>query len=173
MVKKLVLLSVLFYGIAIIHSSCERDDICAEDTLTTPNLIIRFVDMNTGTEPKSPNELLLLPIGFEDSIVFSTNVDSIVIPLRTDADITNYEFIIDADTTDDATIPNRDTLSFQYTVEQEYLSSACGFRATFNGLTFTPPSSDSFEDDNTWIREITIENTDIINEQDTHVFILF
>ena len=152
----------------VLFSSCERDDLCAEDTLTTPKLIIKFFDIVTGSEVKAPNELLIRPIAFPDSIFFPTNVDSIAIPLQTDSPITEYEFTIDSDTTNDDTVPNKDTISFQYTVEQEYISSACGFRATFNGLDFTGPQQDVTEN---WIKQIDIQNRNITDEQDIHVFI--
>lgn len=168
MSKKLLLLTSMLLFIIVSLSGCERDDLCAEDTLTTPKLIIRFFDIVTGSELKQPNELLIRPIGVMDSIFFPTNVDSIAIPLQTDSSITTFEFSINADTTNDETIQNRDTISFQYTVEQEYISSACGFRATFNGLDFTGPQQEVSEN---WIKQIDIQNRNITDEQETHVFI--
>lgn len=163
---------ILFVGsVFAMHSfySCERDDICAVDTETTPLLIIKFIDNNTGVTEKEVNELKISAEGASSDIVFTEAVDSILIPLKTDASETEFIFTINSNTEDDdMLIPNEDTLSFQYTVVEEYLSSACGFKASYRGLTTTPPNE---PDDGNWIKGITIEVENIINEKNTHVLI--
>ena len=170
---KTIIIFLCVLCVVYFSSSCERDDICSEDTPTTPLLIIKFIDNVTGINSKAPNELLIKPIDttITDSIYFISNVDSIAIPLRTDASITDYEFIINADTTDEGNeIINRDTISFQYTLQEEYLNSACGFRATFTGLTTTPPDE---PDDANWIKVVTIQRDreNIIDETAAHILI--
>lgn len=171
--KNAVTFGLFFCALCLVYlsSSCERDDICSEDTQTTPLLIIRFIDNVTGVNKKAPNELLIRPIDtvIRESIFFASNLDSIAIPLRTDSPITDYEFIINADTTDQGNeVINRDSISFQYTVEEEYLSSACGFRAGYIGLTTTPPNE---PEDGNWIKGVTIERENIIDETATHILI--
>ncbi len=151
-----------------LSSGCERDDICAEDTPTTPFLIIKFIDDVTVSDIKQPNELQVKAIGFESTIDFTTNQDSILIPLRTNALLTDFEFTIDSDTTDDTDTPNTDTVSFQYTPVEEYVSSACGFKVNYNGLTNTLTQE---EDDGNWIKRITIEENNVTNEAAAHVLI--
>ncbi len=160
---------LIFCIIAIyFSSSCERDDICAEDTPTTPFLIIKFIDDQTVSDIKQPNELQVKAIGFEGIINFTSNQDSILIPLITNASLTDFEFTIDSDTSDDSDIPNTDTISFQYTPEEEYLSSACGFRVNYNALT---SSLTQEENDGNWIKRITIEKENVTDETAAHVFI--
>ena len=153
---------------AYLSTGCERDDICAEDTPTTPFLIIKFIDDITVSDIKQPNELQVKAIGFEGIIDFTTNQDSILIPLRTNALLTDFEFTIDSDTTDDMVTPNTDTVSFQYTPVEEYVSSACGFKVNYNGLTNTLTQE---EDNGNWIKRITIEKNNVTDETTAHVLI--
>lgn len=148
-------------------SSCERDDICAEDTPTTPFLIIKFMDFDTPTDIKRPDELQVKAEGFESTIIYETNQDSILIPLRTSALLTNFEFTINSDTEDGGDDPNTDVVSFQYTPVEEYVSSACGFRVVYNGLGETLTQ----EGDQNWIKDIIIEEPDVIDETNAHILI--
>lgn len=166
--KPLILLICCIIAISIGFSSCERDDICAEDTQTTPMLIIKFIENGTVSDIKQPNELQVQAIGFDSIISFTSNQDSIFIPLRTDASLTEFVFTIDSDTTDDTTAPNSDTLSFQYTVVEDFVSSACGFRANYFGIT----ENLTFEDDDeNWIENIVRLDQNVTDETDAHVLI--
>ena len=164
-----ILISLVCCCIAIfLSSSCERDDICAENTQTTPMLIIKFIEDGTVSDIRQPNELQVQAIGFDSIINFTTNQDSIMIPLRTNASLTDFVFTINSDVTEgDTAVPNADTLSFQYTVVEDFLSSACGFIANYNGLT----SSSASDDDDEWIDNIIIEEENVINETVAHVLI--
>lgn len=169
--KKLTLL--VCYMLAICANiSCERDDICAEDTATTPFLIIKFIDDNTVSDIKQPNELQVKAIGFDSIISFETNQDSIMIPLRTNEMLTSFEFTIDSDTMDgtDTVLPNTDILNFEYTPVDEYVSSACGFRVIYNDLELTDIDSQPTDDDE-WIQRITIVEENVINETAAHILI--
>ncbi|WP_298538526.1 DUF6452 family protein [uncultured Aquimarina sp.] len=152
-----------------LSSSCERDDICAEDTPTTPFLIIKFIDDVTVSDIKQPVDL---EVRSTDPLITSTvpdvvSRDSIMIPLRVDSQITEFEFIINA-TNDDTTLANGDIVSFEYTPVEEYVSSACGFKVNFQGLTSTLTQE---EDEGNWIKRITIEEDNVTNETAAHVFI--
>ncbi|MFD2561151.1 DUF6452 family protein [Aquimarina rubra] len=150
-----------------LSSSCQRDDICAEDTPTTPFLIIKFIDDQTVSDIKQPNELQVKAIGVDEILDFTaTNQDSILIPLRTNATLTEFEFTIDAD--DGGEDPNTDSLSFQYTPVEEYVSSACGFRVSYNGLTRTLTQE---ENGGNWIKRITIVEDNVTDETAAHVLI--
>ncbi|MBW1296800.1 DUF6452 family protein [Aquimarina litoralis] len=165
---KVFTLLICCLSIICFTSSCERDDICAEDTPTTPFLIIKFIDDVTSTDIKQPDELQVKAVDFDSVITYTTNQDSILIPLRTNALLTDFEFTINSDTEDGGDDPNTDVVSFQYTPVEEYVSSACGFRVLYNGLerTLTPE-----EDNGNWIKRILIEQPDVINETVAHVLI--
>lgn len=147
---------------------CERDDICAEGTPTTPFLIIKFIDFDTGTDIKAPSELQVKAVGVDEIFTLGTITDSILIPLRTDTSITDYEFTINSDTTNDETLANKDTVSFQYTAQEEFVSSACGFKVNYSGLTISPVEVGT---DGAWIQNITVQRQNITDETTAHVFI--
>ncbi len=165
--KYLLLISTVLF-IILTSSSCERDDICAEGTATTPLLIIKFLDFDTGTEAKAPVELQVKAVDVEAIFALDGVTDSIAIPLKTNESITDYEFTINSIFENDSIPLNTDTVSFQYTLEQEYVSSACGFRVNYKGLTVSPPEAG---DDGSWIRSITIQREDVTDETTTHIFI--
>lgn len=164
---KTVNIFICLLGIIYLSSSCERDDICAEDTPTTPFLIIKFMDNDTPTDIKRPNELRVKAEGFNRIEIYETNQDSILIPLLTNALLTNFEFTINSDTEDGGDDPNTDVVSFEYAPVEEYVSSACGFRVVYTGLGGTLRQ----EDDLKWIKNIIIEQPDVIDETNAHILI--
>ncbi len=168
-----VLKYLLFTLSAIFISGCERDDICAEGTPTTPLLIIKFIDSENGTEIKAPIELQVkavpIDMDIENPLELGGVTDSISIPLRTNTSITDYELTINSNTTNEAETPaNTDIISIQYTTVEEYVSSACGFKINYEGLTISPPEAG---DDGSWIKEITIQREDVTDETTAHIFI--
>jgi hypothetical protein len=154
--------------IALIVLSCEKDDICAESTATTPNLIVRFYDAVTLAETKTVPDLLVYGVNDLDQVVFFDNVfhsttDSIVMPLRTDSNITRLVFHKDLDLSDFQT-GNLDVISTNYTKNDVYVSRACGYKSIYEDLNATIES-----DTNNWIVNIEIINTTVENETAAHV----
>ncbi len=170
--KYLLIIPLLVVLGSIIISSCERDDICAEGTATTPFLIIKFIDFETGIEVKAPSELQVQSTGVDSIYSLGGVTDSILIPLRTDIPITEYFLTIDSDTIGDTTnIPNTDLLSIQYTPVEEYVSSACGYKVNFRGLTTSILENIDDPEDTNWIQNITIQQDDVTDETNAHIFI--
>ncbi|SHI50174.1 DUF6452 family protein [Aquimarina spongiae] len=167
-INKFPLFLFLLAGISLSFWGCERDDICAEGTPTTPMLIIKFLDFDNTSEIKNPVELEVRAVGVENPFNFGTVTDSIMIPLRTNESITEYQLTINSDTTNDEVASNTDTISIQYTPEEEYVSSACGFRVTFQGLSNSPVEAG---DDGTWIQDINVERLNVTDETTAHIFI--
>lgn len=165
--KKLfyILLLIICFG----QSACERDDICAETTPTTPLLIIKFYDADSPSDPKAPNNLAIVAEGSipEDTgFTVSAGTDSIAIPLRTIEDVTTYSFIINSQEEDDEPI-NVDDLVFTYIRYEEYVSKACGFRVIYDELLaeLVP------QDDGSWIQNIIIENPTVNDQVEAHISI--
>ncbi len=166
-----VIFAVLLFFTYLGISSCERDDICAEGTPTTPLLIIQFFDFETGLERTTPPELQVTVDGIEEEFELGELTDSISIPLRNSVSITEYNFTINSNTEnndEDSDPPNTDKISFQYNTEQEYVSSACGFKVNYRALTNSPVDG---QDDGLWIRNIELQTEEVIDETTTHVFI--
>ncbi|NHN25147.1 hypothetical protein FIA58_005585 [Flavobacterium jejuense] len=158
----MVLFSVSFWN-------CEKDDLCAESTPTTPRVVIEFYDNNTPTVLKSVTNLGIISPGFTEGLSFN-NVSKIVAPLKTSEDVTILNFIQNGSDEDDMN-DNSDQITFNYTRKDIYISRACGYKTTFilNDVNGVELQTDS---DN-WIQSITVENTSIDNENETHVKIYF
>ena len=179
----LILLSVLSL-IAFIAWSCERDDICAEGTATTPHLIIRFYDVNNQDNTKEVRQLEVKGLGddglpFSDTpIVSRTNTDSIVLPLRFAEEgvetITRFQLERDADfadNTDPDDDSNIDIITVTYTPEFVYVSRACGYKSIFNLAVTDAVVREVDGDDDLWITNIEIVNETIDNENAAQVIL--
>jgi len=163
MLKNGILLLLL---IVVISVSCERDDICAASTPTTPVLTIGFQDTDNTTEEKPLNITIYKP-DFSDSLPY-TSSSQVEIPLRTDTTATVLVFVKNPNNLVAAEDPdNADTVTFNYTPQEEFISRACGYRASFSNLTiqYNPGT------DGRWIDDIIINTRTITNEDTTQVFI--
>lgn len=169
--KNWLLTIFLFSTITFVFISCERDDICAEATQTSPFLIIKFVDFVTGIDAKIPEELQIKAVGIDTEYPLESVGDSIAIPLRLKGNITEFEFTINSNienNTDTSPLANTDLISFQYTLDEQYISSACGFKVDYIGLTTSPIDGGT---DDAWIKNITIQRENITDETAAHVYI--
>ncbi|MGG7034497.1 MAG: DUF6452 family protein [Flavobacterium sp.] len=157
-------------GIAFSFTSCEKDDICDANTPTTPQVVIEFYDISNPETLKNVTDLSIIGIDGNGTLSF-TDVSKIMLPLKTMSDLTQYQFVINSS---DDTLKNEDLLDFNYSRKNEYISRACGFKTLFyldaaNPILLTDaPTSDGI-----WIQNITITNSNIINEIETHVKIYF
>ncbi|WP_026915029.1 DUF6452 family protein [Christiangramia portivictoriae] len=182
----------LLFGLlsSIFLLGCQRDDICPESADITPFLILRFYDIDDQQLEKAPQNLSIREVGDDTTFVsirsnsstityFRYSQDSIAIPLRTNAGETNLEFILNTaeipeegeepDEEDEENPQNTDILRFSYTVEEEYLNRACGYKANYIGLKV---NLDAGEDDS-WIQNIQILETNIDDQNNAHVSIFF
>jgi len=145
--------------------SCERDDICPASTPTTPFLIVEFFDNTEPEENLNVQSLGYRVEGAEDIILLGTT-DSIALPLDTNQNITRIQLISNAE---NENFTNIDTVEFIYQVDEIYVNRACGFKAAFSNFSaireIENPSTDN------WIRSISVEQINVENEQNTHVFI--
>lgn len=161
MLKKLILL----FFVSLVINSCTKDDICSEGTPTTPLLIITFKNFNNPLFSKSVDNLTVTTIVEGDSVHlyrFETT-DSIMIPLNTSADFTDYLFVKE----DASDAPgNTDKINFNYQRESDYINRACSFKAIYTFL-----SADLEIDTENWIDEIIVNKLIVENEDETHVTI--
>nr|WP_321234243.1 DUF6452 family protein [uncultured Psychroserpens sp.] len=178
--KRIIILLSFAMLFAVIALSCERDDICAEATATTPHLIIRFYDINNQDETKEVRQLEIdglddadMPIG---TILSRTNTDSIVLPLRFQEEnvetITRFQLERDADFGDNENPDNEsniDIIEIKYTPEFIYVSRACGYKSIFNIGTTGGITRDN--DSDNWVANFEILNETIENETEAHIII--
>lgn len=156
--------------------TCEKDDICAEGSAITPQLIVTFFDETDPTEKKNVEDLVIVGLNNANEVVFTSSIittDSIAFPLRTDSNMTKILFHsnygIDNndtpdDTTDDILLGNQDIIDYSYTRTDVYVSRACGFVANYIELTDNlAPDSDN------WILNTEILKPNVENEIEAHV----
>lgn len=152
--------------VAVSFWNCEKDDICAEGTPVTPRVIIDFFDAADPETPKNVTNLGVIASGFTEGFAFN-GTNKIEVPLRTNVDTTDLDFVLngaDNDPANDETI----TLTFNYERSNVFISRACGYKTIFN-LTNVLPNDFT----GTWISNLTIEQPNIINENETHIKIYF
>ncbi|MCR9183451.1 MAG: DUF6452 family protein [Flavobacteriaceae bacterium] len=144
----------LLLGIASFNLACTRDDICTPETSKTPLLIIKFFNAENPEAPKSVNAFTVFRPQDEFSLFAPITADSIALPLDTNADLTEYFFVSNANDS----LPLADFISFTYNRKDEFINRACAFRTNFTNLDFTleNPTQQS------WIDEIIIR-TDSVN----------
>mgnify|MGYP006142754081 FL=1 len=166
--KKIVLITLSLL-LAFSFWNCEKDDICAEGTPTTPRVIIEFYDAANPTVLKNVTNLKVTETNLTNGFGFS-GVSKIQVPLRTNTEETILNFIQngnDTNTTDD----NTDEVIFNYVTQEVYISRACGYKMTFeldaiDGTVITP-------DTNNWIQNIIVNQPNIETENEIHVKIYF
>ena len=131
MFKRIALLSLILLA----FKGCTKDDICPPDTATTSNLVITFND-NANPDLRKMVNVLTVKTNNIDSVevVIPTSTDSIVLPLNTNLDITEY-LLIRTVISETDTVINTDKIKFTYNRENGYVNRACGFKTEFTNLT--------------------------------------
>lgn len=169
--------SVLAILIILTGLSCERDDICSENTPTTPSLVIRFYNVDDQEQTKQVRLLTVNGIDSEgnplDDIVSSISTDSIVLPLRFQNEgvitTSRFQLIKDSDFDSDTnpnTFSNTDVIEVSYTPQFIYVSRACGYKSIFNNLQNT-----LIIDPDNWIFGYNIINSTLENENTAHIIL--
>src|SRR5690606_18921093 len=166
---------LMFLGFGA-FSGCEKDDICSESTPTTPNMVIDFYEYLNPSVEKTFLKLEIIEVGNPELILVYENINNIKLPLRTDAEVTTYKFILTY-TNINTQVTNEDLLEFRYTKNDIYISRACGYKSNFSLLASdtqnpNPLLTDSGEDD-FWIKELIVRQTEITDENETHLDLLF
>ena len=180
--KRIIILLGAITLISIIAWSCERDDICAEATATTPRLIITFYDINDQDELKRVRQLEIKGLDDDgmpiegDPILSRENTDSIVLPLRfqNEGMLTSTRFQLEknadfADNENPDNDSNIDIIEVTYTPEFVYVSRACGYKSVFN-IGTTGGIIRETDDDN-WITNFEIIDEIIEDENEAHIII--
>jgi len=172
--KKIILLVLV---LAFTFTSCEKDDICDANTITTPRLVISFYDINNSSVLKNVTDLTIIGEGKTEGITFSgstlINGSTVSIPLKTDADATSFRFILNYGNSNTALV-NEDNLKFNYSRTNVFVSRACGFKTEYTLDPITPyVHTDADVADEKWIQYIAVKNSTINNENETHLEIYF
>lgn len=166
---------LMFFGFGA-FLGCEKDDICSEGTPTTPNMVIDFYEYLNPSVEKKFLKLEIIETQNPGSVLIFEDVNTIKLPLRTDAQVSTYKFILTY-TNINTQVTNEDLLEFRYTKNDIYISRACGYKSNFSLLESdnqnqNPILTDSGEDD-FWIKELIVRQPEITDENETHLDLLF
>ncbi len=154
----------------LLVSACEKDDICVDGD--TPQLVITFYDYTVPESAKKVSKLRVIGLGNGepvDTFTDRSNIDSLGLPMRAEANRTGFVLISNsADNSDGVETGNRDTLYFDYQTRSVFISRACGFVPNFDGLSASPQPDPSI-----WIDSVEVKQTSIANSTSAHVSIYF
>ena len=172
--KKIKLLrasGIFLLLVLLVNLSCQKDDICAESTVITPLLKISFFDAeaDSDTIPKPVANLTIRAEGGNGNFPISANPSEINIALKTDVDLTTYEFILNESDDDDTSEENIDVIDFTYARNREYINRACSFRVTYVDL--DAKKRIETPEINNWIKRIVVEQPTVEDETTTHISI--
>jgi hypothetical protein len=143
----------------LLFGSCQKDDICAEGTETTPLLQIEFFNAEDPETLKVVQDLTIVEMETGEVLFGPETTNNVAIPLRTTQSFTEYSFIINSDSETE----NADIVRFDYLPTPEYVNRACGFKVDFLDLTLNRQA-----DEERWIISDLILIDDIENEAETH-----
>ena len=155
--------------IIITFSGCEKDDICIDET--TPRLILEFYDISNPSNLKSVVNLLITGEG-QTALGTFNGVSKIELPIDITEDTTQYSLILNSTSLTGA---NEDSLKFNYTRQNVFVSRACGYKTIFelNAFPTGVIKTDGAISDGFWIQDINILTTNIETENEIHIKILF
>ena len=146
--------NILFLLVLIILG-CEKDDICIEGSENTKRITIGFIDYDNKA-PKSISLENIRGIGL-DSIIEVNSGDNLKLPLIASSNKTEYIFEYNK---------TLDTVTIHHQTIHKYLNRSCGYISNFVVKSDTEISKNSG-----WIKEVSIENDSIFNEEKTNILI--
>ena len=146
--------NILFLFVIIILG-CEKDDICIEGSENTSRITIGFIDYESKTD-KGITLNSIRGIGL-DSIIERFNGNNLKLPLMANSDKTKYVFEYNE---------TLDTLILHHQTIRKYLNRSCGYISNF-----IVKSDTEISKNHGWIKEVSIENDSIFNEEKTNILI--
>lgn len=156
---RLLFLSMVLFGLW----SCTKDDLCSEETPTTPLLTIEFLDITDRLTPKPANDLAIRVRDADSTVVYPSVSDvTVAIPLDTEADQSQFYLIDQASSEENLSVVQLDLF---YQRQDIYVNRACAFKTIYTNM--------AFESDQTplsWIQDIELL-TPTVEDASVHMYI--
>ncbi len=130
---------------------------------------MQFYDIDDPTAAQNVTSLLVTTNNGLDTLAIFNAQSKIELPLKTLSDVTQYRFTINSNS---ATFDNTEELTFNYTRDNVFVSRACGYKTIFV-LDDTTPFVQDDGPDGQWMQNITVEQPNILTENEVHVSVLF
>lgn len=170
--KKLIASVAVLLLITTYLISCEKDDICAEDTPTTPGLVVEFYNNDTDTV-RTVTDFVYWSEGREkDTLKTGTKI---ILPLRTDSDEVTWSLQYNS-TIAGIKKTNTDLFTVKYTRVNTFVSRACGYKTTFTLIPEATGSPNPLIEpgtDGPFIERYDVETTNIEYQDEAHVKLYF
>ena len=147
-----------FLVLTIIFLSCEKDDICIEGSENTNRITIGFID-NESKNITGINLSFIKGINNDSILTESFSGSELKLPLMVNSNETKY--ILEQNKV-------KDTLIIYHQTSHLYLNRSCGFKSNFLIKSDTEILKESG-----WIREISIVQDSIFNEEKTNIHIYY
>ena len=155
----------LLFALAL-FGGCTKDDICSEDTPTTPLLYIEFRNINNREATKQVTNLeVRLDDGSETIVEEAFSGTELFLPLDTESTNSVFQFILDSTNEDTA---NMDQVGFNYSTEDIYVNRACAFKAIYTGLVALVEQEPL---NGNWIQDFELLTTRVEDETEVHLYI--
>ena len=145
-----------FLVLTIIFLSCEKDDICIEGSENTNRITIGFIN-NESKNLTGINLSFIKAINNDSVLSESFSGSELKLPLMVNSNETKY--ILELNKV-------KDTLIVYHQTSHLYLNRSCGFKSNFLIKSDTEILKESG-----WIREISIVQDSIFNEEKTNIHI--
>ena len=145
-----------FLVLTLFFLSCEKDDICIEGSENTNRITIGFLE-NESKNPKGINLSFIKGVNNDSIISEAFSGDELKLPLMVNSNQTKY--ILEQNEV-------RDTLIIFHQTSHLYLNRSCGFKSNF----LIKPETEIIKESG-WIREISIVQDSIFNEEKKNIFI--
>lgn len=145
---------------AVTLLSCNTDDDICISGEATPRLKMKF--------KTADNKLLQLDTLFVDvqyregirNVVYTAKADSILLPLRVDDNAFTDIYIRRRKAGPQSKV------RINYTTQSEYVSPACGIKRTYKDVKYSLEKADP-------VTKVEPIQTEIINEEPTHLYLIF
>lgn len=159
--KKYFFLILILSVVSFSFWNCEKDDICPDGTVTTPQLVIEFYDSSVTDSIITLSAIDYFDVTINDT-VSESSVSQILVSLNPNEDSVSYELIM----TDENDVSATDTITINYTRQNIYVSRACGYKTNFT-------ITDVILNSNNWISSEAIIQPSITNEDEVHLALYY
>ena len=156
---RMLFLSMVLLGLW----SCTKDDLCSEETPTTPLLTIEFLDITDRLTPKPANDLAIRVRDTDSTVVYPSVSDvTVAVPLDTETDLSQFYLIDQASSEENLCVVELDLF---YQRQDIYVNRACAFKTIYTNM--------AFESDQTplsWVQDIELL-TPTVEDASVHMYI--
>ena len=158
---------IALFVASIAWIGCEKDDLCDGSNNQTPRLHVNLLDQY-NVENKKPAEYIKMYIVGEEHVIEASNASDLYLPLIPGATSTQWTIELYDVVGEDKVLIGTETIQFNYTPENQYISKACGFKTNFNAFSYQ-----RLDTTNPWLGGVSLTTNSITDEKNVHVQVFY